>query len=81
MPLDKVIVDPRLSVSKIDLSDQLPTFPGAQGFGTDTPAGRDGKVLRVTNLHDDGPGSLREAVPGEARADTLWGQSTGWNSL
>jgi hypothetical protein len=32
------------------------------GFGTDTPAGRGGKILRVTNLNSDGPGSLREAV-------------------
>jgi hypothetical protein len=40
----------------------LPVFPGAAGYGTDTPAGRGGTVYRVTNLEDDGPGSLRHGV-------------------
>src|SRR5436190_151700 len=40
----------------------LPVFPGAEGFGTRTPAGRGGKVIEVTTLADDGPGSLRAAI-------------------
>jgi len=40
----------------------VPVFPGAEGFGTRTPAGRGGKVLFVTSLADSGPGSLREAL-------------------
>ncbi|MCX7824818.1 MAG: hypothetical protein N2689_04610, partial [Verrucomicrobiae bacterium] len=40
----------------------LPVFPGAEGFGTRTPAGRGGKVLFVTSLADSGPGTLREAL-------------------
>jgi len=40
----------------------LPIFPGAEGFGTHTPAGRGGKVIEVTSLADSGPGSLRAAV-------------------
>jgi hypothetical protein len=40
----------------------LPVFPGAHGFGTDTPAGGNGRVIRVTNLEAEGPGSLRAAL-------------------
>jgi len=40
----------------------LPVFPGAEGFGTDTLGGRGGRIMRVTTLADDGPGSLREAL-------------------
>lgn len=40
----------------------LPVFPGAEGFGTRTPAGRGGKVIFVTSLADDGQGTLRAAL-------------------
>ncbi|MCP4641524.1 MAG: pectate lyase, partial [bacterium] len=42
-----------------------PVFPGAVGFGVDTPAGRGGTILRVTNLDAGGPGSLRAAIETE----------------
>ena len=43
-------------------SDQAFVFPGAQGFGIGTPAGRGGKVIKVANLNSEGPGSFRAAL-------------------
>lgn len=37
-------------------------FPGAEGWAAQTPGGRGGAILRVTNLNADGPGSLKAAL-------------------
>ncbi len=40
----------------------MPAFAGAQGWAARTPGGRGGRILRVTTLAPDGPGSLLAAI-------------------
>jgi hypothetical protein len=44
-------------------------FPGAAGWAAQTPGGRGGRIIRVTNLDASGPGSFRAAV--EARGPRI----------
>ena len=47
-------------------------FPGAEGFGAYAKGGRGGEVIYVTNLNDNGPGSLRWAVEQEGPRTVLF---------
>ncbi|WP_221032388.1 hypothetical protein [Actomonas aquatica] len=66
-PVTSILTALALSVigllgSPQDLGAAVPSFPGAEGAGAITPGGRGGRVLKVTNLQDRGPGSFRAAV-------------------
>ncbi len=41
---------------------QALAFPGAQGWAAHTPGGRGGRIIKVTTLDAEGPGSFSEAV-------------------
>jgi hypothetical protein len=44
-------------------------FPGAVGWGANTDGGRGGRIIRVTTLDADGPGSFKAAI--EARGPRI----------
>ncbi|MBM4340551.1 MAG: pectate lyase precursor [Deltaproteobacteria bacterium] len=50
-----------LLFSASNVNAELSSFPGAEGFGAVSIGGRGGKVIKVTNLNSNGPGSLQAA--------------------
>src|SRR5688572_3428030 len=55
------------SINSVNDNGIAIAFPGAEGFGKYTTGGRGGKVFIVTNLHDNGPGSFREAAEAKGK--------------
>jgi pectate lyase len=54
-------------VFPLALNPGVPAFKGAEGYGAFTKGGTDGQILRVENLNDAGPGSLRAALETSGR--------------
>ncbi|MFC3550544.1 polysaccharide lyase family 1 protein [Lysobacter cavernae] len=50
------------AVTAAAATDAPLAFPGAQGWAARTPGGRGGRIIRVTSLAAEGPGSFAEAV-------------------
>ena len=60
------------SVCAANEKSQTVAFQGAEGFGRYAVGGRGGRVIKVTNLGDDGPGSLRAALRTEGPRTILF---------
>lgn len=57
------------AIIRAEPAEDLSAFPGAEGFGAQTPGGRGGRIIYVTTLDNSGAGSLRSAL--EARGPRI----------
>lgn len=71
--MKKIILLISIIVYCSSVQAQSPTaFPGAEGFGANATGGRGGKVIYVTNLNPNGPGSLSEALSTQGKRYILF---------
>ena len=64
-----------VSLVSVGQTDQVISFPGAEGFGKFTSGGRGGTLFIVDNLNDDGPGSLRQAASSKEKRTIIFSVS------
>lgn len=66
-----ITLAPILSIN-VSRSQEIRAFPDAEGFGAQSIGGRGGRIIEVTNLNDDGPGSLRQAVEADGKRNIVF---------
>jgi pectate lyase len=62
MMLIRILLFLGLTLSALPAQAQSLAFPGAVGWAKETVGGRGGRIIRVTSLAADGPGSLKAAI-------------------
>jgi pectate lyase len=63
-PPDEILYTQTLLDNNL-INKDIPAFAGAEGPGANAVGGRGGRVIEVTNLNNEGAGSLREACNAE----------------
>ena len=62
----------RVAYAQTITLDELKAFPTAEGYGKHVTGGKDGIILKVTNLNDRGNGSLRAALEDDRAATIIF---------
>ena len=79
LPLAILLLTVALPVARA--ADDLLAFPEAQGAAARTPGGRGGKILRVTTLAPNGPGSLLAGLSARTTCTSVAAESAKYNPI